>query len=247
MERKRLLSISASVLAATFISSNAGLARAQSGSEGRKVNPDVNQSMGGTKSERTPETGTPLPEQSPYTGTVEKGNAPTGGSQGARQSGSSKENQTIHPDVNQSVGGTQSQRTSESGTPLPEKSPFAGTVEKGTGSARGSQDAQGMRRSGSTGTYSSGARGERMASQDIKEVQEALKDKGHDPGAIDGVMGPRTQAALREFQSSQGLQATGTLNDETAQKLGVERSAASGSTRGSMDMNKNRSGSATGR
>ncbi|RPH82305.1 MAG: peptidoglycan-binding protein, partial [Candidatus Rokuibacteriota bacterium] len=30
----------------------------------------------------------------------------------------------------------------------------------------------------------------------VKAVQQALKDKGHDPGEVDGKMGPKTQAAL---------------------------------------------------
>jgi len=56
----------------------------------------------------------------------------------------------------------------------------------------------------------------------VKAVQQALKDQGHDPGAIDGVMGPKTQAALRDYQQKQGLKATGRLDAETSAKLGVE-------------------------
>ena len=60
-------------------------------------------------------------------------------------------------------------------------------------------------------------------------AQQALKDKGHDPGSVDGVMGPKTQAALKDFQKSQGIQDTGRLDAETMSKLGVEgRSSASG-------------------
>ena len=51
----------------------------------------------------------------------------------------SKDSKTVHPDVNSSVGGSQSERTGgDSQTPLPEKSPMTGTVEKGSGSATGS-------------------------------------------------------------------------------------------------------------
>jgi peptidoglycan hydrolase-like protein with peptidoglycan-binding domain len=67
--------------------------------------------------------------------------------------------------------------------------------------------------------------------EQVKAVQQALKDKGHDPGAIDGKMGPKTQSALREFQSKEGLTASGRLDAETMTKLGVEAgAAASGST-----------------
>ena len=56
----------------------------------------------------------------------------------------------------------------------------------------------------------------------VRAVQQALKDQGHDPGDIDGKMGPRTQAALRDYQQKQGLKATGQLDAETSAKLGVE-------------------------
>jgi peptidoglycan hydrolase-like protein with peptidoglycan-binding domain len=34
----------------------------------------------------------------------------------------------------------------------------------------------------------------------MKAMQQALKDKGFDPGPIDGTMGPRTASALRDYQ-----------------------------------------------
>jgi peptidoglycan hydrolase-like protein with peptidoglycan-binding domain len=56
----------------------------------------------------------------------------------------------------------------------------------------------------------------------VKAVQQALKDKGQDPGDVDGRMGPKTQAALRDFQQKEGLKATGRADAETMAKLGVE-------------------------
>jgi hypothetical protein len=45
----------------------------------------------------------------------------------------------VNPNLNPSVGASQSERTgNDSQTPLPEKSPMTGTVEKGTGSTTGS-------------------------------------------------------------------------------------------------------------
>ena len=142
MKTKRLVSISAAVVAAAWISADAGMALAQTKSKDSKtVHPDVNSSVGGSQSERT-DSGTPLPEKSPMTGTVEKG---TGSSTGSSSTGSTKgtsqsrtkSGKTINPDVNSSVGGSQSERTgSDSQTPLPEKSPMTGNKEKGTGSSR---------------------------------------------------------------------------------------------------------------
>ena len=64
--------------------------------------------------------------------------------------------------------------------------------------------------------------------EQVKAVQQALKDKGHDPGDIDGIMGPKTQAALKEYQQKEGLKATGRLDSETSAKLGVEAKASGG-------------------
>src|SRR4051794_18786008 len=46
-------------------------------------------------------------------------------------------------------------------------------------------------------------------SENVKKVQEALKDKGQDPGPIDGVMGPKTKAAVKSYQSANNMKATG--------------------------------------
>jgi peptidoglycan hydrolase-like protein with peptidoglycan-binding domain len=61
----------------------------------------------------------------------------------------------------------------------------------------------------------------------VKQVQEALKDKGFDPGPVDGIMGPKTQEALRSFQQSKNLKATGRVDAQTRKELGVEQGAAS--------------------
>jgi peptidoglycan hydrolase-like protein with peptidoglycan-binding domain len=66
------------------------------------------------------------------------------------------------------------------------------------------------------------------SADDIKKAQQALKEKGHDPGAVDGVMSSKTQQAIRAFQQKNSLQPTGALNAETAAALGVSPSGAGG-------------------
>jgi len=61
-------------------------------------------------------------------------------------------------------------------------------------------------------------------------VQQALKEKGHDPGPIDGLMGPRTSAALRDFQSKEGIEPTGKPDRQTLASLGVDARSDSGET-----------------
>ncbi len=55
----------------------------------------------------------------------------------------------------------------------------------------------------------------------IREVQERLQAAGFHPGTIDGSMGPQTRNALRWFQNTKGLLATGELDEKTLDALGV--------------------------
>ena len=75
----------------------------------------------------------------------------------------------------------------------------------------------------------------------IKQVQQKLSEKGHKVQA-DGIMGPKTQQALKAFQEKNQLEATGELDPETLAELGVE--GASSSTGGSSS--KGASGSSAG-
>jgi len=54
----------------------------------------------------------------------------------------------------------------------------------------------------------------------IRKIQQALKDAGLSPGGADGVMGPRTQNALVDFQKRHNL-AEGKITRETLQELGI--------------------------
>ena len=95
----------------------------------------------------------------------------------------------------------------------------SGTRTPGTGSSMPSTGA------GTTaGTPKSGMGVDHGAgSEQVKTVQKALQDKGLDPGPIDGIMGPKTMAALKAFQKDQKLTESGRLDDQTREKLGVSR------------------------
>jgi N-acetylmuramoyl-L-alanine amidase len=54
---------------------------------------------------------------------------------------------------------------------------------------------------------------------DLSGAQGRLKNLGYDPGPADGKYGPRTRAALAIFQSDEGLEVTGEIDDPTLDKL----------------------------
>lgn len=60
-----------------------------------------------------------------------------------------------------------------------------------------------------------------VSSQLVRSVQDTLQAKGIDAGPIDGIWGPRTHQALREFQDRQGLDTTGQLNAQTLAALDI--------------------------
>jgi hypothetical protein len=66
-----------------------------------------------------------------------------------------------------------------------------------------------------------------LSVDEIREVQTALKSQGFEV-VVDGQMGPRTMAALTQFQRRQGLQATGKIDSQTVAALGVNVKGAQG-------------------
>lgn len=89
-------------------------------------------------------------------------------------------------------------------------------VEDWTGNGSGSTAAQtqaGRRNAPAASTQA-------LSQERIREVQQALNDNGSHIG-VDGVWGPNTRRALRDFQRSKGLDATGRLDSQTVAALNV--------------------------
>jgi peptidoglycan hydrolase-like protein with peptidoglycan-binding domain len=55
----------------------------------------------------------------------------------------------------------------------------------------------------------------------VKSAQKALNDRGYDSGTPDGVIGPRTKAAVNKFQADEGIAQSGTFDATTLSKLNV--------------------------
>ena len=65
----------------------------------------------------------------------------------------------------------------------------------------------------------------KLSPDQIKQVQEALGQKGFHVGRPDGVMGRDTRQALSSFQRQLNLKQTGQPDDLTLQALGVDVNA----------------------
>jgi peptidoglycan hydrolase-like protein with peptidoglycan-binding domain len=78
------------------------------------------------------------------------------------------------------------------------------------------------------GTYQAGivrpAVDRLLSRGDIEVAQTHLRAFGFDPGPIDGIYTPQTQAAVRAYQATYGLSVSGQLDRQTREelKLGVD-------------------------
>lgn len=82
------------------------------------------------------------------------------------------------------------------------------------------------------------------SSEQVRDAQQQLSQRGHDPGPVDGVMGEKTRAAVKDFQQAQGMPATGQLDRQTVAALG-NGSASSNPSSGSTSGSPSTSGSTT--
>jgi len=76
--------------------------------------------------------------------------------------------------------------------------------------------------SGSASILSGSEMTEKGASADTitkKQIQKALKNAGYYDGVIDGKIGPKTRAAIMEFQKNMDLKADGIAGRNTKEKL----------------------------
>jgi hypothetical protein len=56
----------------------------------------------------------------------------------------------------------------------------------------------------------------------IRELQQTLNERGFHAGNVDGIWGPKTQAAIRNFQETENMQATGQITHETLSALDLQ-------------------------
>lgn len=61
----------------------------------------------------------------------------------------------------------------------------------------------------------------RLDRSTVEDVQWALSSRGYDV-SVDGVIGPKTRAALEKFQRDEGLSASGRVDQSTLNALNVD-------------------------
>ena len=70
--------------------------------------------------------------------------------------------------------------------------------------------------------HDSGLQISNLEKEKKKDIEQALQDKGFEPGSVDGVIDSKTQSAISQFQRDNNLPATGRVNEQTAKRLGVD-------------------------
>jgi peptidoglycan hydrolase-like protein with peptidoglycan-binding domain len=69
-----------------------------------------------------------------------------------------------------------------------------------------------------------------VTKNEIKKMQETLRNKGHYLGKIDGVFGLQTRDSIRAYQKAENLPVTGQVDTRTADGLGVRPGSTWGSS-----------------
>src|SRR5688572_13622396 len=67
--------------------------------------------------------------------------------------------------------------------------------------------------------------------EDVRQVQIMLRNRGFDPGDINGMVSSQTQEALRQFQVANNLPVTGRIDQQTQRALGVSVKGTGPNTR----------------
>lgn len=76
-----------------------------------------------------------------------------------------------------------------------------------------------------------------LTATQTKTIQTRLKNWGYYTGAVDGIYGPKTKAAVIAFQKKNGLVADGIVGPKTAAAIGISLGSTSTSSTSSSDLN----------
>ncbi len=96
------------------------------------------------------------------------------------------------------------------------------TAGSSAGGTMGNTDTTGTSGTSASGMsgQSAGLSGENLSEDEIRRLQQALRDSGQDV-EVDGVWGENTTQALRSYQQENDLTGSGELDQQTLARLGV--------------------------
>jgi peptidoglycan hydrolase-like protein with peptidoglycan-binding domain len=129
----------------------------------------------------------------------------------------------------------------------------AAAIAGGQGASQGSSgaDQQSQTQQPQSQQSSSASSASAQNPEIVKQAQEKLSAAGHEVQP-DGKMGPKTQAAVKEFQQKEGLQASGQLDQQTLAALEIgtpegTTSSSAGSSSGGASGGSSSAGSSSER
>jgi peptidoglycan hydrolase-like protein with peptidoglycan-binding domain len=85
-----------------------------------------------------------------------------------------------------------------------------------------------------------------LSQDQVKQVQQHLKSAGLYKGEVDGEIGPETKHAISQFQQQNGLNQTGTLDQQTISALNSSQNSAGSSAGTSSSAGSQPSSTSTG-
>ena len=116
-------------------------------------------------------------------------------------------------DQSQQSGGQASEQQGQNGS----------SGQNGQNQSSGSEQ-QGSQQNQASNQGSAASPGNQMASaQDVRKVQNYLQQKGYNV-KVDGIWGPKTSDAVKQFQQQNNLQATGQLDQQTLAQMNIQPS-----------------------
>ena len=92
----------------------------------------------------------------------------------------------------------------------------------------GSSSASSSSESSYASSRSGSARSMNLSQDEIRQLQITLNQRGFNVGEPDGNFGPRTRAALMQFQQREGLQRSGQIDQQTMSALGINAGGRQG-------------------
>jgi hypothetical protein len=173
------------------------------------------------------------------TGTITFGSAPSYSAGATSESGDSAASTGMKDGAEASAGASPGSSEQQAATGSESNVSASGSTSASGVTAGTGSDAAG-RSGASTATGTTGMKGSaadamtsrsqaQLGGQDwksdkalVRQVQMQLKQGGYEVGAVDGIYGPRTQQALREFQRDKGHEVTGEIDPQLLAEMNID-------------------------